>query len=411
MIINLKNNYVDYLTIGLVFSLNIIWLIPNTIALRNILIYLAVILLVYSSLKKNIKIKDWAPIIFITSILAWLLIHLIFFGIEKQNQWSEYLSTWTRSLLGFFIGLGTALLLSKKDNMWCKKYLYLSGTILFTGNFIFYSIVSGKIYLSGMYDPLFKSKIRLMLACFPGMIYLLSNTIKKTKGFANLVNISGILLFYVLIFLVSSTRNGLIIVFIIGSSIYLILLFQAKKLSILLSITAITLTTLYFAWSNIFYSLNDFISAYQNYNKNNLWMGKIFDSETILYSNLSNYIRISHFIAGMELVINSPLGYGLMEGSFPKLGSIYWGDSFQYELKGTHSGLMDLALAYGLPIIIILIIYKVKLIFNGIKTKNIYTLTGVVILFLVLLLSESGSKQSIEYIFFLLGLISNKNEK
>jgi hypothetical protein len=60
----------------------------------------------------------------------------------------------------------------------------------------------------------------------------------------------------------------------------------------------------------------------------------------------SNYSRIAWAIVGSRLLIEEPLGYGLMSVSFADLGKERWPDS---DLSWTHSAWLDFALGYGLP--------------------------------------------------------------
>ena len=179
MTIKLKNNFVINLALIIIFLLNLIWLIPNTIALRNILIYSSILLIILAFFTNKITLNERAPILFIAAIITWLAFHIVFIGLEKEKQFSEYTSTWLRSILGFFIGIALTLFLNEKKYSVYRKFFFLSGTVLFLINFIVYSIESKQIYLSGMYDPLFKSKIGLMLACFPGMAYLIHIAFKN----------------------------------------------------------------------------------------------------------------------------------------------------------------------------------------------------------------------------------------
>jgi O-antigen ligase len=62
--------------------------------------------------------------------------------------------------------------------------------------------------------------------------------------------------------------------------------------------------------------------------------------------SITNYERVAWGVAGVQLLIENPLGYGLVERSFGHLAKIKWPES---KLHQNHSGWLDLALGLGLP--------------------------------------------------------------
>ena len=411
MNIKLKNNLFLNSALVSIFLLNLIWLIPHTIALRNILISLSTLLLISAFLNKKITLNHRWPILFIVVTILWLAFHVIYIGLEKEIQFSEYISTWLRSILGFLIGLSLTSCLNKEKYSSLRKFFFLSGTILFILNCITYYIKNEQIYLSGMYDPLFQSKIGLMLACFPGMAYLINAAFKNFEGGKRVFTIFFVLVAYFIVFKVGSTRNGMLITVIMAIFLFIIWIIKEKKYTEFLVVFLSLILIILYGADYFIYLIQDFINAYENYEVARLWMESDFKNKTDIYNNLSNYIRVSHFMAGLELLFHYPFGYGLLEESFPKLGVLYWGSQFKYRLNGTHSGLLDLGLAYGTGLIIIIIFFKAYLLSLGLKTKSYFIVGCVVTIFFILLFSESASKNNIEYIFFILGIISIKNDK
>jgi hypothetical protein len=59
----------------------------------------------------------------------------------------------------------------------------------------------------------------------------------------------------------------------------------------------------------------------------------------------TNYFRTAWAKEGIKLVLQNPLGYGLIEESFGKLARIAWPNS---KLSQTHSGWLDLTLGIGI---------------------------------------------------------------
>jgi len=62
--------------------------------------------------------------------------------------------------------------------------------------------------------------------------------------------------------------------------------------------------------------------------------------------SITNYERIAWAKEGIRLIVQNPLGYGLVERSFGRLGKIAWPDS---KLHQSHSGWIDLTLGIGVP--------------------------------------------------------------
>ena len=63
-------------------------------------------------------------------------------------------------------------------------------------------------------------------------------------------------------------------------------------------------------------------------------------------TSVTNYERIAWAKEGIRLIVQNPLGYGLVERSFGRLGKIAWPDS---KLHQSHSGWIDLTLGIGVP--------------------------------------------------------------
>jgi len=68
----------------------------------------------------------------------------------------------------------------------------------------------------------------------------------------------------------------------------------------------------------------------------------------------TNYERIAWGIVGVKVLLENPLGYGLIENSFGPLVNLRWPESSP-RLSHSHSGWLDLALGIGLPGIILVI--------------------------------------------------------
>jgi hypothetical protein len=80
----------------------------------------------------------------------------------------------------------------------------------------------------------------------------------------------------------------------------------------------------------------------------------------------SNYERIAWATVGASLIVQNPLGYGLLTLSFDKLSKQKWPGS---HLSMTHSGWIDFALGYGIPGALLLFCASFALWCNGFRLQ------------------------------------------
>jgi O-antigen ligase len=66
----------------------------------------------------------------------------------------------------------------------------------------------------------------------------------------------------------------------------------------------------------------------------------------------TNYERSAWLVAGLQLLKENAMGYGLVENSFGHLAKLKWPES---KLHQTHSGWLDLALGIGVPGLLLLL--------------------------------------------------------
>lgn len=97
------------------FGLLIAWVIPNTIALRHLLLVigcLSAIGLIQGNLGyfKNAKFRTF-PLACILGLFSWVIIHYTFYSLNPELELSELKGLWMRSFLGAItaVGLGIAI--------------------------------------------------------------------------------------------------------------------------------------------------------------------------------------------------------------------------------------------------------------------------------------------------------------
>lgn len=126
----------------------------------------------------------------------------------------------------------------------------------------------------------------------------------------------------------------------------------------------------------------------------------------------SAYARTAWSVAGLRLLTEYPLGFGVLEQSFGALAVLEWRDFHPPSGKtrgSTHSGWLDFALAVGLPGILIVLLWMGLAWFRALGQNghwaNIVRLS-IPSIGLTYLLAEVCTDHFIELLFFLLTLFS-----
>jgi hypothetical protein len=120
-----------------------VWAAMNTIALRNVLIWIgSLVALVYwwnwvKMNKANHTLPSlswlyWLPIALIGLMFVWVVAHYFFFAQNPEQQFSELKSTWLRSFLAVIIGSATGVALNRNPRFmpWLWLGLLLSFVVL-----------------------------------------------------------------------------------------------------------------------------------------------------------------------------------------------------------------------------------------------------------------------------------------
>ncbi|OYZ99495.1 MAG: hypothetical protein B7Y05_26055, partial [Polynucleobacter sp. 24-46-87] len=122
--------------------------------------------------------------------------------------------------------------------------------------------------------------------------------------------------------------------------------------------------------------------------------------------NTSNYERVAWFLAGVRLLPENPLGYGLMTLSFDHLTKEKWPNSF---MSQTHSAWLDFALGYGIPGVSLLAIALLLAWYNCKSLQDPWSLIGrwgLGILGLIMLTTEISSEIFINSLIFMVVMVA-----
>jgi hypothetical protein len=177
-----------------------IWATMNTIALRNVLIWVgSLIALVYwwnwfKTNKANHTLPSlswlyWLPVVLIGLMFIWVVMHYILFSQNPQLQFSELKSTWLRSFLAVILGSATGLALNRSPRFmpWLWLGLLLSFIVLIH-QYIPKAIAKQSLFAVDWFgDYIFWAKFNGVLAgtiLIAGLLGLLIDSIwlNKSKG-------------------------------------------------------------------------------------------------------------------------------------------------------------------------------------------------------------------------------------
>jgi hypothetical protein len=422
-----------YTTMAAVFTLLFIWVVPETIALRHVLLaiaFLASLMVIKANAELFIRVKAAIfPLAVLSLLFVWVGIHYVFFSLNPELELKEISSLWARTFLGFVAAIGLGISLRKYPEL--MKFFYIAvflTPILNVGSYFYASYLKGVFLPPGAIVFFLFAKIETAYfgaiagaVAVGNLIQLLTNkTQKKNKRYIFLFS-AGLILVMVSSIL-SSTKNGVAIqvflylflaIVLIGSFVANRQLLNVKNLAVI----GLILLTLGFAalhhqstsskgWENIFIDVATAIDI----EKNRTWQ-KLAGSVEIPKNSAgedgspSTYYRAAWAAVGVWLISKNPYGYGSINDSFvglQKLSNIPNENNLQ-----THSGWIDFGLAFGVPGLAIVFLALLSTIYLGLRSRLQTNLVPVVICITLIpfcLIAETSYKQYFESLIFFIAL-------
>jgi O-antigen ligase len=422
MNLSLKNLQLSFCIAFLM--LNSVWLIPGTMALRYLALFIGLISLVLLHTQiqyPKVSIKNYLPIILLLSLFLWLGFLRAFVTPSPELMDLEINTIWKRSLLEGLLGIGLGIILSLKTSpIKIRVFLgiLLAPTVIFylsTGlNFIREGLIFWNYTATGTqyYVPKYQFVLFSMIA-FAWAIFQLVNEINKlTFSKIALIFVTLTVIAYSL-FLVNG-KNGFLYMGLILIAVMIQLLWKnIRNLKVILLVVTLFVGSSYIGyqhvksnpvWSNLIEDIEvarhtDEIQVWKNYHD-----GELDELQNASGNKVSNttYFRTAWLIEGSKLVADNPLGYGLIQNSFKYIAKEKWPDS---TLSHTHSGWLDIILGLGIPGFFLILSTFIGLIKKGFASENIYAKSAVWVLptiFLAFLTSELSEKISFEVMIFYL---------
>jgi len=420
-----------------------IWVLPETILIRHLCLFIGAFISFYT-IVRNLNLflsKNALPIWMIGVLFAWVCFHLIFLSSDVDAQWLEFGTIWKRSAIGFIFacGLGLALngqLQSAPDKAQVSKRILFVGFALPT---IIYWMKFGAGFLVARYGievpelillhpdstKYFVHKSAYVFFCLPlyaaslGCLYQLytHSKIFSAKAVIFLICIAAVLLN----FIVEKDRNGEIYALFLALCFCALILkdqlksFSYRKVLLGCLITAIPVIGALYQfrnnpqWNSI---ISDARIAVQIDQYNN-WQDQATlkppkDEEGRQISG-TNYERIAWGTAALRLISQNPLGFGLVERSFGRLGKNVWPDA---KLHQSHSGWLDFTLGLGLPGVLLLLGAGAIAWYQSLSSNSDAQIIGgwvLASLILSMFTTELSQKVYIDGLIFMIGLSAALN--
>ena len=356
-----------------------IWPLPDTMALRHLMLLLG------TSAAMALLCKDGAlrtprsawPAYLLLVFFAWLLFHYLVLAANPAAQWRELTGDWLRTFLASLMGLGLGYLLSKRapqqdgdaagrSTLWL--IMGLSGTVVIYNIRYLYEVYStGQWIHKNFFMAPYLGKTALVIFGSLFVPVLFIKVLHAVRGHARWIwyawGLAGVSLTLAAYYF-ANTKNGFAIFTLLLLLFFCKLLYQQQQPALSAKTYATVALCLLVAgiamkqhlasnpaWSNL---IADFKVSIQ-IDKNANWKDRISPlpiNENGHTVDGSTYERVSWGRAGLELLSENLLGYGLINHSFGTLAKQKWPDYVRApdaSPGATHSGWLDFAVGLGLP--------------------------------------------------------------
>ena len=446
---NLNTRWISRLGLTLILISSVllgIWAVKDTIALRNILLVLGTLIsliFLYQYFQIN-SVRaiglTGLPFVCIVIALIWVVLHYYLFTINPEVQLRELKSIWFRSALASVLGLATGIALIHKPRAIILFWLaILLGFFVLFAQYLPLALQSGRLIVpldhTDFRRYLFIGKINpmylgvLLIAGSTGLLLDAVNAGKKS--WLRIACIFWLVCLFTSMYafaFIVNTRSGILLgsLPVIAWSLYgLIFLFKHQQgLSILKSVAArrfIYILALALVLTGIF--------AYQQIQRDSGWL-QIIDDVKIGYQiekyphwqngalygfpknesgnvvAYNTYERVAWATAGIKSIPNHPYGVGILilplglaaKELFPGVTPI-----------STHSGWVDLTLAFGIPFICLMWLANASITYRAIKQQSPFKYTLItlsIILFGLFLVGELSNGHNLEMLFYFFALMA-----
>lgn len=405
----------------------LVWPVPHTIAIRNLLIFSLLFIGIYLFFALNLKqyLKTYL-LCFLGLLFLWMIAHYLFFSHSPTHEWQELKSTSLRAFIGFFIALCFAALIKSK-----QISIHWISIVFYAYPFGIFLIYCYQSYESGLWlapndflgknhsndginkvNPAFLGSIAVAIA-YANLAYLFRKSQSIKLNLISLHSIGLIIAFSASI--VVNTKNGVgigLLLTIVFFAYLVFSFFRNIKTSLSLLVPMLIVLTIGFfvwnkhsssaspGWGSIIQDVKTSIQLdkypnWQNTPKFGMPLNEL--NQPVAWNT---YERFAWASKGVDLIVKYPLGYGtLTHQSFPALLK-FEGVSIVCPMLtcGTHSGWVDFGLAYGVPGLMVLLLTIAFGIYYAFRQKDAYaSLAGW--LFLVALIAPTVQEIAMKHLF------------
>lgn len=420
-------------SVASIIGLLCIWVIPNTIALRHLLLIIgclsAIGLIRYNSSQFKITNARILPLASIFGLFGWVLIHYAFFSLNPQLELSEIKGLWLRSMLGAIAAIGLGIAIFKYARLRLYFYAALFSTPLINvlaycwASYLNHDLVKPNDFVFFLFAKIETAYFGAIAGAIAtgNLIHLITGKVNKDKVLQIFCWLIGLALILVSA-LVSSTKNGVAIA--LGLCAFLVVvvvinsIFRKGGSKLLSGFVVATIIFLSFGIWEGHKSL-----AYRGWDTviQDAALGFDIDTNKQWQSNegtvpmplnslgkpaaINTYTRFAYAAVGVRLIKQYPMGYGSINRSFEGLQNLAQ-IPHQHD-RQAHSGWIDFGLAFGIPGLLLMFASLLSIILFGIKSQASIALPWVIVCLAFIpfgLIAEISYKQYFEATIFFLTL-------
>jgi O-Antigen ligase len=419
--------------------LMVIWPLPDTMALRNLLLLSGTGLglwLIYQSRSVFMQRDAW-PIWLLLLFFIWILVQFFFVTNQSNEHLSELGGVWLRTLTsaitGAAAGLATLAISNRRNKI--ATTLLLAGlcatSVLYLITYLAFCVKQGVWIAPPFFLPNYRGKPPIVVFVGLALIaYYLKVVEAAMQGAWGKLAAWGVLVLLSLFdFVFVGTKNG-ILIFAVTTVVFLFLYARKRRLQvrqrtslrIMVGLFAIAIIPAFFyhveqnaAWKDI---VPNVVTAW-DIDTNQQW--KQWEGQVPLPTNQngqtvdgSTYARVAWAHAGLRLIKENLLGYGLLHHSFGALAIQKWEDFHKpsgITRGATHSAWIDLTLGVGVPGLCIIFTSMFAAFYRSRRDVGFwrnYALWSVLTLLLIFLIEEVASDLYVEFLFFLIAFFLSK---
>jgi O-Antigen ligase len=416
-----------------IIGLLCIWVIPNTIALRHLLLVAsclsAIGLIRYHWAELKSVDSRFIPLLCIFGLFLWVLIHYAFFSLNPELELSEIKGLWMRSLVGAIaaVGLGIAIVKYPKLRLYFYLALFLTPAINVLAycwaSYLNHGLLKPMDFYRFLYTKIETAYFGAIAAAVAtgNLIHQMTNKIDKSKTLQILWWLMGLVLVLVSA-LIASTKNGVAIALCLCIFLAVVVVINAilhkdgsKRLSVVVVIAILLLSVgaweshkslAYRGWDTVFQdaALGLDIDTNKQWQKGEGTVPMPINSSGVPAAT-NTYMRFAYAAVGIRLMKEYPLGYGSINQSFNGLQEQA---KILHEHEGqVHSGWIDFGLAFGVPCLLLVFASLLSIICFGLKSRSPIALPWVIVCLTFIpfgLIAEITYKQYFEATIFFLTL-------